>query len=153
MEEKKRFFDISPLITFSTNDKEDYKIYNKVYNRNDRHQFKFSLYFESLEEYFFALSYLTGKGWFNKIASFGYSLIPRGIDPSHVDWYSGRKKKIEREKFDQDSLESFDFNARHEISIIVDWNKRESFRKLLKEFPGFKTQWKDDNDITKLIIV
>lgn len=139
--EEKSYYELWPVLPYEKNEKYEYWLYTKHYE-NERQLVRFSLFFESVEEWFQGLSYLIGKGW-NHCMKFKHSFGKREGTET-CSWMEARKQKIknrpkpvEPESYIQDT----DFDGRLEIDIIISYKKLDDFRATLKEWPGFTTTW------------
>ena len=135
------YIDVWPRLTLEPNEKYEYEIFYGKHNELNYGQAKFILVPESVEDFLKVLSYLTSKGWFNKIEMRGISIGSCGHDPY---WVQCRKKRKVYDK--KPSVDDLDNDGRLEIWIIVDRKRLEEFRELLKEIPDFEVTWTIDPD-------
>lgn len=146
--EEKSYYELWPVLPYEKNEKYEYEMYNScMFNRSDnRNQLRFTLSFESIEEWLLGMSYLIGRGWYNSM-KFAYSLIPTlkkedGTPAYH--WVEARKQRV-RERACDITVDNFkqvvDFDGRLVIDIVINYNRLEEFRNSLKEWPGFSTMW------------
>ena len=132
------YIDVCPSLTWEPNEKYEYEIFYDWKNELTCGQAKFILTPESVEDFLKVLSYLTSKGWFNKIEMRGISIGSCGHDPY---WVQCRKKRKIYDK--EPTANDLDRDGCLDIWIIVDKKRLEEFRRLLKEIPDFKVTWRD----------
>lgn len=132
---KDKYFAVYPALTYNSDPKYEYSIYNNPRNDNDRHQFRFDIVFESIEEFFEGLAYMTSEGWFEKMK------LEYGISSHYHSWAFARKTRITAERGRGEKEEDYDLNATLMICVVVDLKRIEDFRNLLKNFKGYKTYW------------
>lgn len=134
------YIDICPSLTWEPNEKYEYNIFYDVYNELSYGQAKFILTPESVEDFLKVLSYLTSKGWFNKII-----MRYQFHGPNHNTFWMWCRKK--RKVYDKEpTAYDLDRDGRLEVWVIVDKKRLNEFRELLKNIPDFKVTWLDLNN-------